>query len=153
MRIGIVCSPTFGGSGVVATELGQALARKGHEVHFISYQRPERLMYIDNVYFHQVSYDPYPFFHYHPYSLALASTMAEVTEEFKLDTSRLYATYFGGDESTPADTEARDIWLKYLPPERVLPFDAKDNFWEMGATGPCGPCTVRIVFVLAVLNH
>ncbi len=64
-----------------------------------------------------------------------------LTEEFKLDTSRLYATYFGGDDSTPADLEARDIWLKYLPSERVLPFDAKDNFWEMGATGPCGPCT------------
>ena len=64
-----------------------------------------------------------------------------LTEEFKLDESRLYATYFGGDDSTPSDTEARDIWLKYLPAERVLPFDAKDNFWEMGATGPCGPCT------------
>ncbi len=64
-----------------------------------------------------------------------------LTEEYKLDTTRLYATYFGGDESTPADLEARDIWLKYLPAERVLPFDAKDNFWEMGATGPCGPCT------------
>mmetsp|Transcript_27860 Transcript_27860/g.39192 ORF Transcript_27860/g.39192 Transcript_27860/m.39192 type:complete len:963 (+) Transcript_27860:74-2962(+) len=64
-----------------------------------------------------------------------------LTEEFKLDTSRLYATYFGGDESSPADLEARDIWLKYLPAERVLPFDAADNFWEMGATGPCGPCT------------
>lgn len=64
-----------------------------------------------------------------------------LTEEFKLDSSRLYATYFGGDESTPTDTEARDIWLQFLPPERVLPFDAKDNFWEMGGTGPCGPCT------------
>jgi len=85
MRIGIVCSPTFGGSGVVATELGQQLVRQGHEVHFVSYQRPERLMYLDNLYFHQVSYDPYPFFHYHPYSLALASTMAEVVEEHKID--------------------------------------------------------------------
>lgn len=64
-----------------------------------------------------------------------------LTEEYNLDTSRLYATYFGGDDNTPADLEARDIWLKYLPAERVLPFDAKDNFWEMGATGPCGPCT------------
>jgi alanyl-tRNA synthetase len=64
-----------------------------------------------------------------------------LTEEFKLDTSRLYATYFGGDDSTPPDLDARDIWLKYLPAERVLPFDAADNFWEMGATGPCGPCT------------
>jgi alanyl-tRNA synthetase len=64
-----------------------------------------------------------------------------LTEEFKLDPERLYATYFGGDESTPCDDEARNIWLKYLPANRVLPFDAKDNFWEMGATGPCGPCT------------
>jgi alanyl-tRNA synthetase len=64
-----------------------------------------------------------------------------LTEEFKLDPERLYATYFGGDESTPVDTEARDLWLRYLPESRVLPFDAKDNFWEMGATGPCGPCT------------
>ena len=64
-----------------------------------------------------------------------------LTEEYKLDTSRLYATYFGGDDSSPPDLEARDIWLKYLPADRVLPFDAKDNFWEMGATGPCGPCT------------
>jgi alanyl-tRNA synthetase len=66
-----------------------------------------------------------------------------LTEEFGLDPERLYATYFSGDDSTPCDTEARDIWLKYLPESRVLPFDAKDNFWEMGATGPCGPCTVR----------
>ena len=64
-----------------------------------------------------------------------------LTEEFKLDPERLYATYFGGDESTPCDDEARNIWLKYLPASRVLPFGAKDNFWEMGATGPCGPCT------------
>ena len=66
-----------------------------------------------------------------------------LTEEFKLNPERLYATYFGGDEVTPCDDEARDLWLRYLPTERVLPFDAKDNFWEMGATGPCGPCTVR----------
>jgi len=64
-----------------------------------------------------------------------------LTEEFKLNPERLYATYFGGDDSSPVDTEARDLWLQYLPAERVLPFDAKDNFWEMGATGPCGPCT------------
>ncbi|CAJ1945615.1 unnamed protein product [Cylindrotheca closterium] len=64
-----------------------------------------------------------------------------LTEEYKLDPNRLYATYFGGDEQSPSDEEARQIWLQFLPPERVLPFDAKDNFWEMGATGPCGPCT------------
>jgi len=64
-----------------------------------------------------------------------------LTVEFKLDPSRLYATYFGGNKDSPVDTVAREIWLKYLPPGRVLPFDAEDNFWEMGATGPCGPCT------------
>lgn len=63
---------------------------------------------------------------------------------YKLDASRLYATYFGGDGTTPEDVDAREFWLRYLPKERVLPFDAKDNFWEMGATGPCGPCTVRV---------
>jgi len=64
-----------------------------------------------------------------------------LTEVFKLDKSRLYATYFGGNEQSPSDEEARLIWLKYLPADRVLPFSATDNFWEMGATGPCGPCT------------
>ena len=64
-----------------------------------------------------------------------------MTEEFKLNPERIYASYFGGDESSPCDDEAREIWLKFLPAERVLPFDASDNFWEMGATGPCGPCS------------
>ncbi|KAF3430958.1 hypothetical protein FNV43_RR25688 [Rhamnella rubrinervis] len=66
-----------------------------------------------------------------------------LTKVFKLPTDRFYATYFGGDEKAglAPDTEARDIWLKFLPPGRVLPFGCKDNFWEMGDTGPCGPCT------------
>mmetsp|Transcript_41640 Transcript_41640/g.99809 ORF Transcript_41640/g.99809 Transcript_41640/m.99809 type:complete len:966 (-) Transcript_41640:85-2982(-) len=72
---------------------------------------------------------------------AIAMAWECLTDEFGMDKERLYATYFGGDEQTPPDEEAREIWLQYLPPERVLPFDAKDNFWEMGATGPCGPCT------------
>ncbi|KAI4384132.1 hypothetical protein MLD38_009897 [Melastoma candidum] len=66
-----------------------------------------------------------------------------LTEVYKLPKDRFYATYFGGDEKAglAPDNEARDIWLKFLPPERVLPFGCKDNFWEMGDTGPCGPCT------------
>ncbi|CAK9163127.1 unnamed protein product [Ilex paraguariensis] len=62
---------------------------------------------------------------------------------YRLPADRFYATYFGGDEKSglPADDEARDMWLKFLPPTRVLPFGTKDNFWEMGDTGPCGPCT------------
>lgn len=66
-----------------------------------------------------------------------------LTEVYKLPGERLYATYFGGDEKLglPADEEARQIWLQFLPEDRVLPFGCKDNFWEMGDQGPCGPCT------------
>eukprot|EP01084_Bolivina_argentea_P131522 232132_1 len=62
---------------------------------------------------------------------------------YGLNKNRIYATYFGGDEkqNLPPDNDAKQIWLKYLPSQRVLPFDMKDNFWEMGDTGPCGPCT------------
>ncbi|KAJ4974414.1 hypothetical protein NE237_007588 [Protea cynaroides] len=66
-----------------------------------------------------------------------------LTQVYKLPTDRIYATYFGGDEKSglAADDEAKEIWLNFLPPQRVLPFGTKDNFWEMGDTGPCGPCT------------
>jgi hypothetical protein len=65
--------------------------------------------------------------------------------EFQLDPERLYVTYFGGDNlkapGVPPDEETKRIWLKYVPASRILPFDAGDNFWEMGDVGPCGPCT------------
>ena len=65
--------------------------------------------------------------------------------EFQLDPERLYVTYFGGDAlkapGVPPDEETKRIWLKYVPASRILPFDAGDNFWEMGDVGPCGPCT------------
>lgn len=66
-----------------------------------------------------------------------------LTKVYKLDGSRLYATYFEGDakQNLPADTEARELWLRYLPADHILPGNAKDNFWEMGETGPCGPCS------------
>jgi len=64
-----------------------------------------------------------------------------LVNEFQLNPEHIYVTYFGGDDETQCDEESKQIWLQYLPPERVLPFGAKDNFWEMGETGPCGPCT------------
>ncbi len=86
MRIGIVCYPTFGGSGVVATELGMALANKGHEVHFITYNQPVRLDFFSNrLHFHEVVLEEYPLFQYQPYELALSSKMVEVVEKFNLE--------------------------------------------------------------------
>ena len=86
MRVGITCYPTYGGSGIVATELGLELANRGHEVHFISYANPIRLD-PDNprIYYHEVEVTTYPLFQYPPYSLALASRMAEVAEMQSLD--------------------------------------------------------------------
>jgi len=79
MRIGIVCYPTFGGSGVLATELGKALAQKGHQVHFITYQQPVRLNgFIPNIFYHEVQVPTYPLFDYPPYETALASTLVDV---------------------------------------------------------------------------
>ncbi|HEU4575649.1 MAG TPA: N-acetyl-alpha-D-glucosaminyl L-malate synthase BshA, partial [Chitinophagaceae bacterium] len=86
MRIGIVCYPTFGGSGVLATELGKALAQKGHQVHFITYQQPVRLNgFIPNIYYHEVQVPTYPLFDYPPYETALASTMVDVIKNNNLD--------------------------------------------------------------------
>jgi len=86
MRIGITCYPTYGGSGVVATELGIELAAMGHEVHFISYSQPFRLTGRDEgIYYHEVPVSNYPLFEFPPYDLALASRMAEVAEFNRLD--------------------------------------------------------------------
>ena len=86
MRIGIVCYPTFGGSGVLATELGKALAQKGHLVHFITYQQPVRLgAFTPNIFYHEVQVPTYPLFDYPPYETALASTMVDVIKNNKLD--------------------------------------------------------------------
>jgi N-acetyl-alpha-D-glucosaminyl L-malate synthase BshA len=86
MKIGIVCYPTFGGSGVMATELGMALADKGHEVHFITYNQPVRLDFLShNLHFHQVLIEEYPLFQYQPYELALSSKMVEVVQKHQLE--------------------------------------------------------------------
>ena len=86
MKIGIVCYPTFGGSGVVATELGMALAQEGHHVHFITYKQPVRLDFISNdIHFHEVFVEEYPLFQFQPYELALSSKMVEVVRMYNLE--------------------------------------------------------------------
>lgn len=86
MNIAIVCYPTFGGSGVVATELGVALARKGHQVHFITYSYPVRLDFLAmNIHFHEVHVEEYPLFQYQPYALALTSKMVYVVKTYNID--------------------------------------------------------------------
>ncbi|WP_106133080.1 N-acetyl-alpha-D-glucosaminyl L-malate synthase BshA [Mongoliibacter ruber] len=86
MKIGIVCYPTFGGSGVVATELGKALAKEGHQVHFITYRQPTRLDFFSaNLFYHEVDIKSYPLFEHAPYELALASKMVNVAKYEQLD--------------------------------------------------------------------
>lgn len=86
MKIGIVCYPTFGGSGVVATELGKALADRGHQVHFVTYNQPARLdLFSENLFYHEVSVSNYPLFDFPPYELALASRLVDVVRFEKLD--------------------------------------------------------------------
>lgn len=115
MRIGITCYPTYGGSGIVATELGLELAMRGHEIHFISYANPIRLdPGIPRIHYHEVEVSNYPLFQYPPYCLALASHMAEVAERYHLD---LLHVHYAIPHSTSASL-ARDI----LRAKRRLPF-------------------------------
>lgn len=86
MKIGIVCYPTYGGSGVVATELGKALAIRGHQVHFIAYKQPARLdSFMSNIFYHEVNVSNYPLFDFPPYETSLASTLVDVVKFEKLD--------------------------------------------------------------------
>lgn len=86
MKIAIVCYPTFGGSGVVATELGLELARRGHEIHFITYSQPVRLALLNNnVHYHEVHVPEYPLFHYQPYELALSSKLVDMVKLYKIE--------------------------------------------------------------------
>ena len=86
IKVGIVCYPTYGGSGVVATELGISLAKKGHEIHFISYRQPFRLdTFSSNTFFHEVTIPDYPLFDYTPYELNLTSKLVDVVMHENLD--------------------------------------------------------------------
>ena len=86
MKIAIVCYPTFGGSGVVATELGLELSRRGHEIHFITYSQPVRLALLSqNVHYHEVNVPEYPLFHYQPYELALSSKLVDMVKLYKIE--------------------------------------------------------------------
>lgn len=86
MKIAIVCYPTFGGSGVVATELGLELARRGHEIHFITYSQPVRLALLNpNIHYHEVHVPEYPLFHYQPYELALSSKLVDMVKLHKIE--------------------------------------------------------------------
>jgi L-malate glycosyltransferase len=115
MRIGITCYPTYGGSGIVATELGLELATRGHDVHFITYANPIRLdPGIPRIHYHEVEVSSYPLFQYPPYSLALASRMAEVAARYDLD---LLHVHYAIPHSISAKL-AREM----TAPHRRLPF-------------------------------
>ncbi len=118
MKIGITCYPTYGGSGVVATELGLELAQRGHDIHFISYAQPIRLTGPQpNIHFHEVEVSRYPLFDYPPYDLALATRMAEVAELYDLD---LLHVHYAIPHSVSA-LLARQM-LAAGPTKRKLPF-------------------------------
>jgi N-acetyl-alpha-D-glucosaminyl L-malate synthase BshA len=113
MRIGITCYPTYGGSGIVATELGLELALRGHEVHFITYANPIRLdPGTPGIHYHEVEVSNYPLFQYPPYSLALASRMAEVAESRRLD---LLHVHYAIPHSISAFLAQQMIAARYLP--------------------------------------
>ncbi len=118
MKIGITCYPTYGGSGIVATELGLELARRDHEIHFISYSQPIRLTVPEpNIHYHEVEVSRYPLFEYPPYDLALATRMAEVSQLYELD---LLHVHYAIPHSVSA-LLAKQM-LAATPPRRNLPF-------------------------------
>src|SRR4030088_2630978 len=118
MKIGITCYPTYGGSGVVATELGLELARRDHEIHFISYSQPIRLIdTAPNIHYHEVEVSRYPLFEYPPYDLALATRMAEVSQLYELD---LLHVHYAIPHSVSAMLAKQ--MLAATPPRRNLPF-------------------------------
>jgi N-acetyl-alpha-D-glucosaminyl L-malate synthase BshA len=120
MKIGITCYPTYGGSGVVATELGLELADRGHEVHFISYSQPIRLTKAHpNIHFHEVEVSRYPLFEYPPYDLALATRMAEVAEIYDLD---LLHVHYAIPHSVSAMLARQMLSCDHARQRRALPY-------------------------------
>jgi N-acetyl-alpha-D-glucosaminyl L-malate synthase BshA len=120
MKIGITCYPTYGGSGVVATELGLELADRGHEVHFISYSQPIRLpKTYPNIHYHEVEVSRYPLFEYPPYDLALATRMAEVAEIYELD---LLHVHYAIPHSVSAMLAREMLSCDHARPRRRLPY-------------------------------
>jgi N-acetyl-alpha-D-glucosaminyl L-malate synthase BshA len=121
MKIGITCYPTYGGSGVVATELGLELAQRGHEVHFISYAQPIRLTGASqpNLHYHEVEVSHYPLFDYPPYDLALASRMAEVADIYQLD---LLHVHYAIPHSVSAMLARQMLATQHNGKQRKLPF-------------------------------
>ena len=119
MRIGITCYPTYGGSGIVATELGLELANRGHDVHFITYSNPIRLdPTVPRIHYHEVEVSNYPLFQYPPYCLALASRMADVAESYRLD---LLHVHYAIPHSISA-LLARQMTAAFRENARRLPF-------------------------------
>ena len=118
MKVGITCYPTYGGSGIVATELGLELARRGHDIHFISYSQPIRLTGPEpNIHYHEVEVTRYPLFEYPPYDLALATRMAEVSQLYELD---LLHVHYAIPHSVSAMLAKQ--MLAATPPRKHLPF-------------------------------
>src|SRR5437588_5629030 len=120
MKIGITCYPTYGGSGVVATELGLELAQRGHDIHFISYAQPIRLTEPQpHIFFHEVTVSQYPLFEYPPYDLALATRMAEVAELYDLD---LLHVHYAIPHSVSALLARQMLAAQHNGKSRRLPF-------------------------------
>ncbi len=115
MKIGIVCYPTFGGSGVVATELGKALASQGDEVHFITYDQPVRLGDFEgNIFYHEVTVSKYPLFDYTPYELVLTSKLVDVVKYEKLDVLHVHYAIPHASAAYMAQQILKDQALIYL---------------------------------------
>ena len=139
MKIGITCYPTYGGSGAVATELGIALADRGHEVHFITYRQPFRLpSFLPRIFFHEVDVGRYPLFEFPPYDLALAVRMHEVVRTHGLE---LLHCHYAIPHATSAwiaremlRQQRRDVKVITTRYQDAVPFYLEHGFAQVGAT-------------------